>query len=106
MILESAILRLISEKPVKRATLLRVLRQGGHDLTDRELRKAVENMITKGGYVISSSEKGYQAIHSKEELDKAVQYLNKKASAIAIRKNSLITNFNAQRQSIQIPMFI
>lgn len=106
--IQQSILRIITGQSVKRANLLKLLKEEGHQITDRILRKTVEEMVTKDGYCISSSDKGYHLIASQEEFEKSVSYLESKARAIAIRKNSLINNFRAQRGIVhnQTEMFI
>lgn len=105
--IENAILRIISNSTVKRSVLLRMLKEEGFDVYDRDLRKTVEEMITHGGYCIRSSEKGYKLITNETELNDAVEYLDKKSSAIAIRKNSLLRNFRNQTGVVknQISLF-
>jgi len=88
---------------VKRSILLSYLRLYFPELSDRAMRKEIEEMIHKG-YLISSSESGYSLIDNKAKLDKAVAYLDAKAEAIAIRKNSLIRNWN-QKHPNTITLF-
>ena len=87
--------------PVKRLELLQAMRVTLHDqtLTDRKLRKTVEEMITKDGFLIASSERGYAIIKTEEELTEAMEYLASKAESIAIRKNFLLKNWRAKFKS-------
>lgn len=78
---------------VKRKELLQFLHGIEHNITDRRMRKIIEEMITKDGHLIASSEMGYKIITTKDELNRVIDYLNEKAEAIAIRKNTLISNF-------------
>lgn len=95
--MENAILKYLSEKPIKRRDLLYLLRQEQPDLSDRAMRKEIELMVTEHGYCIESSEKGYTLITDLAGLDRALTYLDKKAASIAIRKNYLVKNFRALR---------
>ena len=82
-----------SDRSVKRPELLSHLRSLGFVCSDREMRATIEEMIVHGRYLIRSSEMGYSAIRSKEEMEAAMKYLNAKAEAIAIRKNWLHRNW-------------
>lgn len=84
-----------AQAPVKRLELLQAMRVTMSDqtLTDRKLRKTVEEMITQDGFLIASSERGYQIIETEEQLTDAMEYLTNKAASISIRKNCLLRNF-------------
>lgn len=81
--------------PVKRPELLHAVRVNANDLyiSDRAMRKSIEEMVIKDGYIIQSSEKGYQLIQTEEQLMEAMDYLTNKAESISIRKNCLLRNF-------------
>ncbi|MEK6879596.1 MAG: hypothetical protein AABY22_08315 [Nanoarchaeota archaeon] len=81
-------------KPVKRRELLVHIRviMGAH-ITDRLMRKTIEQMILVDGYTIQSSEKGYSLITTEQQLFESMKYLESKAESIAIRKNCLLRNF-------------
>lgn len=81
--------------PVKRPELLHAVRVNANDLyiSDRAMRKMIEEMITEDGYLIQSSEKGYSLIQTEEQLTEAMAYMDAKCSAIAVRKNCLLRNF-------------
>ena len=85
-----------SSKPVKRPELLFHLRGLGFDCSDREMRATIEEMVVHGGFLIGSSERGYAAIKTKEEMEAAMKYLNAKAEAIAVRKNCILHNWREQ----------
>lgn len=89
--------------PVKRSILLNHLIKLGYEITDRKLRSTVEEMITEDGYVIESSEKGYNIIRTQEQLERAMAYLDSKASSIAVRKNFLLKNFNTMMEKENKP---
>ena len=93
--------------PIKRADLLRTLKFFAADdtITDRELRRAVEEMITQDGELIASSEKGYAIIETEDDLKTAMDYLNAKAAAIAVRKNCLLKNWRAKNGCIAPSLF-
>ena len=78
---------------VKRPQLLAHLHGLGINCSDRAMRSEIESMVTHDGHCIASNEKGYKLIRTGNELTEATHYLNAKAEAIAIRKNSLIRNF-------------
>ena len=60
--------------------------------SDRAMRLEIEELI-KEGACIASSEKGYELIRTREQLEKAKAYLRSKAEAIAVRANYLEKNF-------------
>ena len=95
-----------ADRPVKRKELLKYLRNVyDFNTTDRAQRLAIEELIVMDGYCIASSEKGYQLIKSREQLDAAKKYLDAKAEAIAIRKNCLERNFNRTVKTGQADLF-
>lgn len=81
--------------PVKRLELLQAMRVTMSDptLTDRKMRSVIEEMIVRDGFLIQSSERGYQIIQTEEQLTDAMAYLENKCAAIATRKNCLLRNF-------------
>lgn len=95
--------------PVKRRDLLVHIRivMGAH-ITDRLMRKTIEQMILADGYTIQSSEKGYSLITTEQQLFESMKYLESKAESIAIRKNCLLKNFRdkfKKEPSLQINLF-
>ena len=84
--------------PVLRAELLTHLHALGYNVSDRAMRKEVEELI-KGGELIQSSERGYNLIQTEEQLQDAMAYLNSKNEAIAIRKNLLLKNWRDKYKS-------
>lgn len=95
---------LMLQKFIKRKELLLSLQLNGYVLNDRQMRAEIESLIVDDHYCIQSSEQGYSLITCLEDLEKAVNYLDKKAEAIAIRKNSLIRNYNESRRKIQLEL--
>ena len=89
----------------KRKQLLHELLMYGYNVSDRVIRKQIETMITKDGYSIQSSEKGYSLIITDKQFTQSIEYLNSKAEAIAIRKNCLIRNFNLGKTQEQLNLF-
>lgn len=89
----------------KRADLRLSLQNRGYYLTDRKLRKAVEELITDGKYAIASSEKGYSLITTQENLNEAKRYLNSKAFAIHERVKCLEENFKSGKLQEQLTLF-
>lgn len=87
--------------PVKRLELLQAMRVTMSDqtLTDRKLRKTVEEMIIQDGFLIRSSEIGYSIIETEDQLVDAMEYLNNKAAAIALRKNVLFKNWRVKHKT-------
>ena len=69
---------------INRSTLLNELRALGIAVSDRSMRKEIEQMI-KEGFYIQSSEKGYKLCRSYEDFSQAKQYLRKKAVALLQR---------------------
>ena len=74
-------------------------------ISDRAMRKLIEEMIMKDGYCISSSEKGYSLITTLEQAEEARAYLKAKSEAIAVRGNMLIHNWNKQNKEQQLTLF-
>lgn len=89
---------------VKRPELLSYLRvqMSDQQLTDRAMRKCIEDMVKTDGYLIQSSETGYTLIDSQEQMDEVIIYLDKKAASIAIRKNILIKNWREKQTLIEL----
>lgn len=81
---------------IKRGVLLLHLYHIGFHITDREMRRCVEEMVMESGCCIASTQNGYRLIRSDQQLLDAVEYLRKKARPIAIRANMLITNYQKQ----------
>lgn len=81
--------------PIKRPALLKFIRMslGDMTITDRAMRKMIEQLITDDGYLIQSSHLGYSLIRTEDELMDAMSYLDNKAESISIRKNCLLRNF-------------
>jgi hypothetical protein len=85
--------KLETESPVKRLMLLKYLTQCGHIITDRQMRKTIEEMIIKDGCRIGShNSKGYFIIKSENELDEALKDLRTKAKSLFNRASKLVTN--------------
>lgn len=103
--METHILDILNLKPfTKRAELRLNLQSRGYYLTDRQLRKEVEHLITKQGYAIASSEKGYSLITTNEQLDEAVFYLNSKANALHLRAKCLKENHFSGKLANQLSL--
>ena len=88
-----------ADRPVKRPELLSNIFVKFSQVTDRTMRKSIEEMITVDGYLIASSEKGYHLIQTEKDLTAAMEYLDSKASSIAIRKNCLLRNYRNKFKS-------
>lgn len=106
MNLSTSILRLISDRPLNRKDLLKMLHGYGFNISDREMRDHIHHMITDEGYCIQSSSKGYQLITSQEQLEGAVRYIDSYIRESAERKRMLIENYEKQRSGlVQLEMF-
>lgn len=103
--MKKEILWLLKGGPVKRKVMLHHLREQGHDVTDRQMRAVIEDMVMVDGYLIESSSHGYSMIQTEDELNRAVDYLNQKAEAIAIRKNSLKRNWEKSKPLMTLTLF-
>jgi hypothetical protein len=102
---KDAILQILMlSKFTKRHDLRHQLMNAGFTLPDREMRKVVESMIVDNCYSIQSSGKGYSLIVTHEDLNDAVEYLEKKSKAIAIRKNCLLRNFQSGKLHQQLTL--
>lgn len=92
--MKELIIMILQRGWVKRNDLHRHLTSNGYHLSDREMRACVEDMVVREGFLIASSERGYKLITTDKEYEAAIRYLEKKAEAIAIRKNCLISNYS------------
>ncbi len=100
--MKEKIYKIIKERsPIKRANLLYALRYYGYNITDRQLRKEVELLITHDGKCIASSQDGYSIIESMQDLEDAMKYMRKKALPILTRAKHLHKNFTKDK-GIQI----
>jgi len=70
---------------VKRRDLLTYLHSLGIIVSDRRMRKEIEDMVKVDRVLIESSEKGYHLADGEENWIRAVQYLRKKAFPILER---------------------
>lgn len=94
-----------SNKPVKKRELILYVESILNEkVSEREARKAIEELI-QDGELIESSEKGHQLITSFEQCQRARDYLNQMIEALAIRRNTLLKNWNARNPNIQIDLF-
>lgn len=92
------------QKFTKRGDLRLTLQSRGYYLTDRQLRKEVEHLVTRQGFAIASSEKGYSLITSNEQLTEAIDYLNSKASALHERAKCLRLNHFSGKLANQLSL--
>lgn len=81
---------------VKRSDMLMHLYRLGYKVSDREMRRMIEDMVMTFGCCIASTQNGYRLIKSDQQLLDAVEYLRKKAKPIAVRANMLISNYQKQ----------
>jgi len=95
--MKELILSIIQSGRIKRLDLLAQLRDRGFDITERQLRATIEDLVTSDKHPISSSSLGYGWIETDSDFEQAVSYLDKKAAAIAIRKNVLLGLWNKLR---------
>lgn len=83
--------------PIKREKLLAELQHGHysmfHKMSDRKMRRTIEEMITQDGYLIASGEKGYYIIRNSGHLLDAQRYLTAKAYPLFNRASSLHASF-------------
>lgn len=105
--IKDAILQvLMLSKYTKRPELRHTLISRGYFISDRNMRSAVEEMITKDHYSIGSGSKGYYLITTDEDLDEAMHELRAKAEALSIRANCLLRNHKAGKLQEQLDLFI
>lgn len=88
-----------------RANLRVSLLSKGYRITDRELRRHLELLITQGKYCISSGSKGYSLITTPEALEAAKKYLQKKAFSLHERVKCLEENYKIGRLNEQLTLF-
>lgn len=92
-------------KFTKREQLRQQLSARGYYLPDRQLRKHIEDLVTKEHYAIGSCLKGYYLIITKEDLEQALHELRSKAEALSIRANCLIRNQSEGKLQQQLTLF-
>lgn len=92
-ILEVLMLSTFTTRKVLRLELI----SRGYMVSDRKMRSCIESMIIDDHLSILSSEKGYALIRDNKDLEDAMEYLDKKSSSIAIRKNCLLRNFRENK---------
>lgn len=93
--IKKAIFEIIERRTITRSSLLASL-QAVYlfgDLTDRIMRKLIEQMVNEDGYLIASSGKGYNLITNSAQLLEAQKYLKNKAFPLFLRANKLHANF-------------
>ncbi|OGH87085.1 MAG: hypothetical protein A2206_01390 [Candidatus Magasanikbacteria bacterium RIFOXYA1_FULL_40_8] len=78
-------------KAKPRHVLLAMLNDRGYSFNDREFRDLFAQMAND--YLLGSCDKGYFVISTDDDLRVACESLDKKAEAIAIRKNALKGRF-------------
>lgn len=100
---KGVVLEVLQRGTIKRSQLLSAL---PFYISDRKMRNYVAELITDGECIQSSND-GYSLIQTREQLDKAMEYLNLKAKAISIRKNSLLKNYNLSHKNdiVQTSLF-
>lgn len=91
---------------MKRSDLLHSLISKGFVLSDRVMRMAIEEMITKDHYSIGSCEKGYYLILTEDDLNEAMHQLRAKAEALSIRANCLLRNHREGKLQEQLSLFV
>lgn len=62
-------------------------------ISDRQMRRTIEEMITEDGYLIASGEQGYYIIHNSTQLADAQKYLRAKAFPLFNRASKLHASF-------------
>lgn len=89
------------ENAIRRRKLLLYCRQFDPELTDRELRRIVEDLPQ-----ICTGSKGYFMPESYEEVEDTVEYLRKKALAMLRRAKKIRLYYRALSDSGQMRLFI
>lgn len=104
--MKELILKVITESktPITRFNVLQKARYRYLDLTDREMRRLVVELITDG-HLIQSSAKGYSIIKTPHDMSEAVGYMKAKAKAISTRGNMLVKNWNKANPNTQYELF-
>lgn len=91
---------------MNRKEMLSRLRASGFEITDREMRDHIHNMITEDGYCIQSGSAGYKLITRREELEEAVRYIDSYIIDMADRRKKLVENFEKQKSKlVQLNIF-
>lgn len=89
-----------ANKPLKKRELMAKFPQ----LTEREVRKIIEELIMEGE-CIEASESGYAIIRDYQGVRRARQYLTEKIHALSVRKNCLERNWQSTHRKKEMLLF-
>lgn len=82
-----------SKNPMSRNVLLDLLQMEGEDISDRQMRMTVAEMITLGELPIGTNTQGYFMVRTVEDFEAADGQLKAKEDAIRARRASLLRAF-------------
>lgn len=88
------------ENPIKRFDLLRVFNTPSEYITDREMRKLKEELITDYHIPIGSNEHGYYLCKTFEDVNEARKYIRKKAMPL-LKQRSLLKRISPEFFGVQ-----
>lgn len=84
-----------SKNPISRNVLLDLLQMQGEDISDRQMRMTVAEMVTLGEVPIGTNTRGYFMVRTVEDFEAADGQLKAKAEAICERRTALLRAFQA-----------
>ncbi len=84
-----------SKNPMSRVVLLNLLLSNGEDISDRQMRLAVAEMVTQGEVPIGTNTQGYFMVRTIEDLEAADGQLKAKQQAICDRRNALLRAYQS-----------
>ena len=104
------IFNIIKQEAIKRRDLLHLLSTAFSTdfpgITDRIMRKLIEEMVNKDGYNVQSSNEGYSAITNSNQVEDAKLYLKKKAFSLFKRATNIHKNFYGNNAQLSIEEFL
>lgn len=79
--------------PVKLRNISQYLTNGGHKISQREIRLIIVSMQQDDGHLIISSRSGYKLCENIAEYEKAISYLNSYIFSLLKRRRAMKQNF-------------
>ena len=87
---------LTRREPIKRQSLLSIIKAKGHKISDRAMRLILEDMVRHDGMLLASSPKGYKLCSSVKEYERHIAYLEAYAKSIHSRVKYMKINLKRE----------
>lgn len=88
--------KLTSREPIHKDDLFYYLNFVGFDISERYMRRVINEMKKKDGHVICSSNKGYKLASNRKEFEAHIRYKKSYAFSILADCKQMLKNFNRQ----------